>query len=569
MLRAGPIMHSSFDLSESQFRGHEQDPINVQSVLRFVRRGWKLVAVWVLVGLCVGILFISLARSYYTSASTLLLEDRTVKPFPEASSGSETADNAFADSQVHVLRSREVLGRVIAEHNLLEDDEFGRNAQGLRAKLLNHAPFLSAIIPAPRMRSDEEQLQLTMMRVENALSIQRLGMSNAIEIAFTSTDRARAAEIANAVASTYISTRLELKQKARDEAAAQLRERLAEVREKAFNTNLALPGRSPQGSETPDQVRGRFIEMQGTTDTYRALYNTFLQRYTEAVQQLTVPGARIINPAEPPLDPSWPSLIITMVLGAFAGAGLGFTHALLRHITDRTLRDNGDLPSEVEGDLLTQIGRVRRREWKLAAFDQNDLQYAYLKAAPNIDEHAARMAVHLLTRRINTQGSTIGIAAIQEGAGASTIAVHLARILARSGLKTLLIDAAWKDSVTFQEASAPLSDARALERIVPVDLEHAILDVLVIRGGFAITDLTASQIIASAIMRKQGEYACIIVDCHGLDRTADVVAGASLLDEVILIAEAGRTTSEDVAAVLRLLPREKVSLVLNKTQRSS
>jgi len=565
MLRTGPIATNRYELPDGQFGSNEQDPVNVQSILEFFRRSRRACLIWALIGLCIGIAFILFSRSYYTAYTTLLLEDRTIRPFPEAPASFEPADTAYADSQVQVLLSKEVVGRVVDQYNLVEDDEFGHFPRGMRARLVETLPFLSAVIRNPAAEQTPQSLQfLTIIRVSSALSVRRIGISNAVEISFTSRDPHRAAEIANAIAKAYIDSRLELKQRAREDAAAQLRERLAEAREKAFNSDPPTQEKILRSPESGEQARERFRELQNTTETYRVLYNSFLQRYTEAVQQFSLPGARVITPAEPPLDRSWPLAFLVLPLTMVGGAAGGLAYSLLRQVTDQTLRNCRDLQRATGLDCLAEVGLVKQHGWLTIHHEPDDLQSSYVKASAPFGDAIAKAAVYLQATRLNSNGSVIGVTALEEGVGSSSVAAHLARVFAQSGQKTLLLDANWRMPDPYLHTDHSSHGGALYQRSVSVDLGSGVMDILIIRGGSDITDLLASQSIMAALLRMQADYACMVIDFHALERTADVVACLSTLDDLILVAEAGRTSAESLRNALRSLPREKVSLVLNK-----
>jgi Mrp family chromosome partitioning ATPase len=561
MLRTGPIAHNRYELPDDQFGLTNQDPLNIETILQFLRRAWKRCVLWAVIGLCVGLGLALASQSYFTSYVTLLLEDRALRPFPEVPAAPELPDAAYADSQIQVIQSNEVIGRVVDEFDMSNDSEFGRGVRGLRAKLADALPLLGPYILNQAEPTPQAVQHLTIVRVRDALAVNRIGMSNAIEIGFTSRDPARAAVIANAVAKAYIASRLELKQRAREEAIVQLRDRLAEARDKAFNPDRPSPLAAP---ETGDQTRERFRELQSTTETYRGIYNSLLQRYTDAVQQVPFTGARIITPAEPPLDRSWPSTFIALALGGLGGAAIGFARSLLREVTDRSIRTCSDLQRSTGLDCIAEIKRIEDRQWKRADGEAGELQRAYLKNSASMSDAVAKAAVYLHSTRMNSNGSLIGITALKEGEGASSVAAHLARTFALSGQKTLLIDANWRATVIHHEDPDQAQDRSIFHQLVSINVGAVNLDVLVLRGRYSITDLNASQAISAALLRVKGEYACVIVDFHSLEKTADVTASISLLNDLIIVAEAKKTPPERLWNALRSLPREKISIILNK-----
>src|SRR3979490_1837717 len=77
------------------------------------------------------------------------------------------------------------------------------------------------------------------------------------------------------------------------------------------------------GATRQSQVRLRELETAATT--YRGIYETFLSRFTQSVQQQSFPSteARVVTMAAPPRSPSSPKTALTIALAALCGVGLG------------------------------------------------------------------------------------------------------------------------------------------------------------------------------------------------------------------------------------------------------
>src|SRR6202000_3406298 len=73
------------------------------------------------------------------------------------------------------------------------------------------------------------------------------------------------------------------------------------------------------GATRQSQVRLR--ELETAANTYRGIYETFLSRFTQSVQQQSFPSteARVITEASAPRRPSWPKLGITLAFAAVCG----------------------------------------------------------------------------------------------------------------------------------------------------------------------------------------------------------------------------------------------------------
>ncbi len=113
----------------------------------------------------------------------------------------------------------------------------------------------------------------------------------------------------------------------------------------------------------------------------------------------------------------------------------------------------------------------------------------------------------------------------------------------------------------------PESLARTLGTI---HLEPEQLDVLVLRARNRISELNAALSIIKTL-QSQNKYDCVIVDFHSADQTADLEASVrwggvmAVIKKVIVVAEAGKTTSQRLRDFMQIVPRKKVAgLVLNK-----
>jgi Mrp family chromosome partitioning ATPase len=554
-----PIAPSRFRLAGESFRPDQRDVLDTQAIIGFLRRNRQLCLMWIFAALCCGIAFIVFSPDYYSAYTTVLLEDRTLRPPTAANAGAGLTDPAYVDSQVQVLVSDEVVERVVDQNRLDEDREFGNTAGGLRTLISNLAPFLLNARP-------ETPRHAATVTIKRALSVRRVGISNAVEIGFTSRNPARASMIANAIAQTYIDSQRELSRQARADAAAQLWDRLAELRNKAFAVDDRAPPVLLATPEAGEQAQQRFRELQNNAETYRLLYNSFLQRgYTDSLDGSSSPDARVITSAVPPIDRSWPRSSLVLAIAVACGAAGGLGHACLRQALGRAPLTVEDVRLSTGLDQVVGIPMVTRaRAWKCADSPQQDLQPAYTKSSAGIYVPIGRVAVRLQEEPSRESKSIIAVAAAIDGAGASSIAAHLAKTVAGSGQRTLLVDANWRRRWVGQESS---SDPRRklAGAMTTIDLEADKLDVLTLRAPVPVSELNASLSIIAALQWARSEYDYIVVDFHAAGQTADLEVSMSLIDKVIVVAEAGRTSSENLRATLRLVPREKIAaLVLNK-----
>ena len=583
MIPTAPTPLIAYDFNEGHLGPNEPDSVDVDAFIRFIRKSWGLVFLWVFLSLCAGIAFMMLAPAYYTAYTTILLEDRASRAPADAAARDAAPDLAFADTQVEVLQSDEVVRRVIDQNRLTELEEFGKGG-GLRSLL---SSFGSAIegsgkdgaglsSPLSRFASPEntdpaamkrESRYTAFMRVKHALSIRRLGISNVVEIGFTSRSRLRSAAIANAIAQSYIENQVEMKRQAFQDAASQLRQSLAALRNKAFA--IDLPAETSSTPETGEQALARAREQQSSADAYRALYGSLysnlLQRsYAQSGDQSSFPAARVLTPAEPPAERSWPRAILVLAIAVAGGAAGGFVHALLRQATDHSLKTVEEVQRSSNLDRVAGIPKIR---WgrRSRAFRQSGLQPAYAKVFAEFHDSLGKLAVRLQGGLHQRGGVLIGVVAPMAGAGASSIAAHLARIIAESGQKTLLVDANWQKPSIEPASPEPNSSRKLAWRIATVDLKPESLDVLLLWPTAPISALNASLSIVSTVQQLKAQYDCVIVDFHAAGQTADFEANLTAVNEMIIVVEAKRASSQSFNQFLRLIPRNKIAaVVVNK-----
>jgi Mrp family chromosome partitioning ATPase len=541
----------------------EQDTLDIDTILRFARRNRRLVLAWILACLSAACVYAVMTPSQYTAFGTILIQDPT--PRGPAGLPAEAAHAAFMESQIQVLRSEEVLGRVADRKRLVDDPEFGGAGEGLRAFIVNSVRSLLGARKSPK---SNEPRHATVLRVRNDLTITQLGVSNAVEIGFTSRSPARAAEIATAIIQSYVDGRLEAARSEREEMAASLQRRLTELHNKAFGTQAVPDSSTSAASE--EQARARFRELQITTETYRALYTNLLQReYSDAEAQSPSAGVRVLNPAEPPLRPSRPNLPLVFALALVAGGGMGVGHALFRQITGRPPRMLDDLRPWAAPEQLAGVPWLAAARWKPEGSPPACVQAAYTRVSPGLYQAIDRLAIRLQGGQVRARGLVIAVAAPTTGAGASTVAAHIARIISESGQKTLLVDANWRKTDPNETAMAGKAVRRLKRTLVPAPLSPDGPDILMLRQSGPISELNAATSILATFVDELPRYDCLVVDFQSAAQTLDLAASMAAIGQVCVVTEAGRTPPESLERMLQLIPREKLAaIILNKMRAS-
>src|SRR5262249_28981554 len=122
-----------------------------------------------------------------------------------------------------------------------------------------------------------------------------------------------------------------------------------------------------QQSATTRQSQVRLRELETAANTYRNIYETFLSRFTQSVQQQSFPSteARVVTVATPPRSPSSPKISLTLALAAICGLGLGIMSALAREQMNRQIHTRAQLESLLGTSCLAVLPAFPQRRTML------------------------------------------------------------------------------------------------------------------------------------------------------------------------------------------------------------
>jgi polysaccharide biosynthesis transport protein len=132
---------------------------------------------------------------------------------------------------------------------------------------------------------------------------------------------------------------------------------IAKAREESIQQSL---DRMASQSHATDEARITLRNLEASAQTSRDLYDSFLQRHMQSVQQQSSPvsDSRLITHARPPLMPSWPRPFLIMALGSLGGLIFGGALGALREISDRVFRSTQQIGEHLQANCIAVIPRV-------------------------------------------------------------------------------------------------------------------------------------------------------------------------------------------------------------------
>lgn len=261
----------------------EESEFNIRSVFGLLRRQLRLIliTVVVVVGAAAAVAF-SLTPIY--TASALVLVDPSNKNLlnPDPQMNSASADSARIDSEVELARSDNVLLKVILDRKLTSDPEFGVKIS-LPQRVL---AFLR--LAQPSLPTGQEAVGETLTALRNATNVQRRGLTYLISVQVRSKDPAKAADLANAVTTTYIQDQLSSKVSSMLSARDILQARIADARNSIVKSESSFDDfiQANMQKITQDTGRTDLASMQNQLQTMVAARNQDSQTLTQLQQSL-------------------------------------------------------------------------------------------------------------------------------------------------------------------------------------------------------------------------------------------------------------------------------------------
>jgi succinoglycan biosynthesis transport protein ExoP len=724
-------MNNTDDIVQTGDAAHE--------LMRFVaacRRQLWVVIVSMLVAALIGYAIISSLPRLYTASAFVLIDNsrrvRAVENNYDVNSGAVD----YVESQVEVVKSGRVAEIVIKKMKLLEKP-LQVSTPSILSLITKQVYALVGLSDtggpseAKAEKKPERLLEDTIGLVRSGLEVQHLARTMVLQISYTASSSAIAAEMANAYADAYIADELNAKYEETRRASSWLEERLAELKQISQDATLAvqkfriqnnlISSNSKQvneqqitelntqvvnarkdreradahyerlktiieshdiqavfkdafGSNIIEHLRTKYSEaakkdareevreyerqifselsrmeeafqsevniaqakeaalsgslenlvaaaggenkrlvtlrnLENEAESSRKLYETYLQRYQEALQQQSFPivEARTITPAYEPSSPSLPKKTVLMLLflslGGFAGACIG----IFREFRERGFQSQEQIKAELGVESLgiaplikgalddggarpikglpqnekpaSPVSRQNKlpEHGRVTSLSNKAWNYALINPNSALGEAllAAKLAADI--RCSEEPCKIIGVMSALPGEGKTLFSKNFGSLLAALGARVLLIDGDLR-KMGLSHGLAPRATKGLLEVITA---KHNIADILYSEPGTGLNFLPtvsrhqithSSDVLASPSMRKlltemRSQFDYIVIDLPPLGPVVDTRAIASQVDAFILVIEWRRTPRRIVSNLLRedaRVSQKCMGAVLNK-----
>ncbi|MGH6710723.1 MAG: AAA family ATPase [Bradyrhizobium sp.] len=212
--------------------------LTVERAVDIVRRQWPLIASFVAGALALVVIYLLVATPMFTANARILMDTRQTQVLDKDSAiNSALIDTGFVDSQVEIIGSEDLIQSVVRRLRLTEDPEFNGSDPGMLAIIIGKALTMFGSDGPP---SKERIERVAVEAVQKNLKVERVLTTYVLSLNFRSKNAEKAAQIANAIADTYIVGALEAKYQSTKRAGEWLQQRSAELREQASASDRAV-----------------------------------------------------------------------------------------------------------------------------------------------------------------------------------------------------------------------------------------------------------------------------------------------------------------------------------------
>jgi polysaccharide biosynthesis transport protein len=366
---------------------------------------------------------------------------------------------------------------------------------------------------------------------------------------------------------------------------------IASAREESIKNSLS---HSVADTRTANQAQVQLLELESNASTYRTLYNNFMQRYMEAVQQESFPisEARVITPATRPLNKSDPKTLLVLLVTGAGGMLLSFGVAAIRESTDRVFRESKQIEKLLQMNCLATFPALRSGSAGDAAPVKPASGTPALRSIcggkPVMNQvinlplsqftesmRSVKVAVDL--NGILKSKKVIGFTSTLPNEGKTTLATNFARLVAHSGSRAVLVDADLRkpslSRLLAPDAKTGLVDVLA-EKCSIADVQWADPEtgLTFVPTGITSKIIHSSELLGSDKMKNLVEllndsFDYVILDLPPLSPIVDVRTTAQFVDSYVFVVEWGRTRIHSVMRAIsaaREIHDRILGVVLNK-----
>jgi capsular exopolysaccharide synthesis family protein len=329
---------------------------------------------------------------------------------------------------------------------------------------------------------------------------------------------------------------------------AQLQKRETELKQAIDSQKAQAAQQSRKASELE--------ALKKEAESAKSLYEVLLQKLneTDIAASIRSNNVSLVERASPPRSPVRPAkrriAAAGLLLGLLAGVGL----VLGRDYLSNTIRDPDEIERYLHLDVLATVPRFEAEEAHLVTEAYQNLRTA------------------LLFGRKEERGQVVLITGTAPQEGKTTTLVNMARLLAASGEKTVVLDCDLRRAQLHQRLDLP-REPGLTDYFVKHEVPKALVQATAVPNLFALTAgpppppaILARKSVADLLDQLRAIYEWILVDSPPLASVTDALLLARHADMVVMVVQHNKVDKKIVkrnVAILRKVSPNVLGVVLN------
>lgn len=421
-------------------------------------------------------------------------------------------------------------------------------------------------------------------RLAGAISIKPIARSRMVNVEVSAKNPQLAADIANSVARVYLAQNIEnrffmarevvaaLESKEKSRAEQEILDSLPQIVNsdiikylKREEANIKINYEKLLGKYTvhhPDVIsvarQLRAIQIIIEREKKRIIQSIKLQ----LSGQFAANNVRIIDEAIVPRRPYSPRKSLNMLIGVVTGFVIGIILALFVEFLDRTIKDASDIDDKLRLKFLGPIARINQI---ITLADYHSIfDGGNTILAENISNVQTMLGFAMKARHINSFIITSTVA----GEGKSFVAANLARSLAQSGKKVLLIDGDIREGC--QHEIFGLSGEKGLNDYLAGEEEdlHSLIqdtdvkELSLLPAGKSRPNI--AKLLNSEKLKKITEnlkYDVIIADCPAILPLSDTLLWGQAISDAVLVVKQSSVPINTAAFAIERLKQSDITTI--------
>ena len=496
---------------------------------RIARRSWWVLAIGVVVGVLLAVLFLPTPSQFFESRVSVLL-------VPGDSDIGQGADLINEDTEIGIAASQLVGSLVADQFEDLTLDEWRENIT-ISACLGNSESIIVLV--------DDCSTRI-------------------LEFSYQGATAEEATGVVLATAETYLNFRGDREIALRSDTIANLEAEFADLEVRGDTERAAFLGAEEDSLEA-SLIERRLREIEDTSFVV-------VSQLTELRSRSTDVGSLLGAPSAPEAGSSGVPRLLAILAGALIGLMLGAVVAIGLDRLDRRVGDSGELEQDLGVPVFGDIPRITQ--------DSPALVTAVSAHTPGA-EAFRRLAAAALASRNGVMVNSIAIVGANEKEGRTTTTINLALAMAQAGREVLVVNADRRDIVIdriFGLVGEPgLNDF--LRSSADIQAAHLAIDTASQRLGISLlstgngseSSLSASAL-QSLLTAAQERDMVVIFDTPPALTHAGGLQIAAIVDAVYVVAAAGRTRRSELSELRTQLDNVQAyfaGAIFNRTSRLS